>query len=69
MNVDKWRQCSITYFSVNYTKERGILIYNRLREQLGIHTPNVYTLLAYERHRVIIQISTWREQIMQEVGQ
>ena len=24
VNVDKWRQCSITYFSVNYTKKRGI---------------------------------------------
>ena len=48
-----------------YEEERNIL-YNRLREQLGIHTPNVYTLLGYEGHR---EISTWREQIMQEVGE
>ena len=67
VNVDKWRQCSITNFSQCqlYEEERNIL-YNRLREQLGIHTPNVYTLLGYEGHR---EISTWREQIMQEVGQ
>ena len=32
---------------------------------LGIHTPNVYTLLGYEGHREI----SWIEQIMQEVGQ
>ena len=44
-------------------EERNIL-YNGLREQLGIHTPNVYTLLGYEGHR-----STLREQIMQEVGE
>ena len=48
-----------------YEEERNIL-YNRLQEQLGIHTPNVYTLLGYEGHR---EISTWREQIMQEVGE
>ena len=48
-----------------YEEERNIL-YNRLREQLGIHTPNVYTLLGYEGHR---EISSWREQIMQEVGE
>ena len=48
-----------------YEEERNIL-YNRLREQLGIHTPKVYTLLGYEGHR---EISTCREQIMQEVGQ
>ena len=24
VNVVKWRQCSITYFSVNYTKKRGL---------------------------------------------
>ena len=48
-----------------YEEERNI-IYNRLREQLGIHTPNVYTLLRYEGHR---EISTWRAQIMQEVGE
>ena len=48
-----------------YDEERDIL-YNRLREQLGIHTPNVYTLLGYDGHR---EISTWRDQIMQQVGQ
>ena len=45
-----------------YEEERNIL-YNRLREQLGIHTPNVHMLLGYDGHR---KISTWREQIMQQ---
>ena len=57
--VSSYRRCAF------YEEERTIL-YNRLREQLGIHTPNVYTLLGYDRHR---EISTLREQIMQEVGQ
>ena len=48
-----------------YEEERGIL-FNRLREQLGIQSPSVFTLLGYDGHR---EISTWREQIMQEVGQ
>ena len=48
-----------------YEEERGIL-FNRLREQLGIQSPSVYTLLGYDGHR---EISTWREQIMQEVDQ
>ena len=48
-----------------YEEERTIL-YIKLREQLGIHTHNVYTLLGYDGHR---EISPWREQIMQEVGQ
>ena len=47
-------------------EEERTKLYNRLREQLGIHIPNVYTLLGYDGHR---EISTWREQIMQEVGQ
>ena len=66
VNVVKWRQCSITYFSVNYTKKRGLYYITDFREQLGIHTQNVYTLLGYEGHR---EISTWREQIIQEVGE
>ena len=48
-----------------YEGERGIL-FDRLREQLGIQSPSVYTLLGYDGHR---EISTWREQIMHEVGQ
>ena len=48
-----------------YEEGRGIL-FNRLRKQLGIQSPNVYTLLGYDGHR---EISTWREQIMQELGQ
>ena len=45
---------------------KSLILYNRLREQLGIHSPNVYTLLGYDGQR---KISTWREQIMHEVGQ
>ena len=50
-----------------YEEERNILC-KRLREQLGIHTPNVYTLLGYEGH-TCREISTCREQKMQEVGE
>ena len=58
-HMETVQQCQL------YEEERNIL-YNRFREQLGIHTPNVYTLIGYEGHR---EISTWREQIMQEVGE
>ena len=34
-------------------EERGIL-FNRLREHLGIQSPSVYTLLGYDGHREIL---------------
>ena len=52
--------------SVPAVRKRERYTVNRLREQLGIQSPNVYTLLGYDGHR---EISTWSEQVMQEVGQ
>ena len=48
-----------------YEEERAVL-FNGLREQLGLHTPNIYTLLGYDDHE---EIGNWRELILEEVGQ
>ena len=48
-----------------YEEERAVL-FNGLREQLGLHTPGIYTLLGYDDHE---EIGNWRELILEEVGQ
>ena len=37
----------------------------RLREQLGIHAPSIYTLLGYDSPA---EFPNWRELICEEVG-
>ena len=47
-----------------YDEARYTLM-KRLREQLGIHTPNIYTLLGYDSP---VEFPNWRELIHEEVG-
>ena len=50
-----------------YEEERAVL-FNGLREQLGLHTPDtcIYTLLGYDDHE---ETGNWRELILEEFGQ
>ena len=48
-----------------YEEARYILL-NKLREQLGIQIPRVYTLLGYEGH---VELPNWRDLICEEIGQ
>ena len=48
-----------------YEEARYILI-NRLRDQLGIQAPSVYTLLGYDSH---YELPNWRDLISEEIGQ
>ena len=36
-----------------------------MRDQLGIHAPNIYTLLGYDS---LVEFPNWRELICEEVG-
>ena len=47
-----------------YDEARYTLM-KRLREQLGIHAPNIYTLLGYDSPA---EFPNWRELICEEVG-
>ena len=47
-----------------YDEARYTLM-KRLREQLGIHAPNIYTLLGYDSP---VEFPNWRELIYEEVG-
>ena len=50
-----------------YEEARYILL-NRLREQLGIQSPSVYTLLGYDSR---VELPNWRvwDLICEEIGQ
>ena len=50
VNVDKWRQYSITFLNATYTKKKELFFFSGLREQLGLLTPDIYTLLGYDDH-------------------
>ena len=47
-----------------YDESRNTLL-KRLREELGIHAPNIYTLLGYDSP---VEFPNWRELICEEVG-
>ena len=48
-----------------YEEARCILL-NKLREQLGIQDPSVYTFLGYDSH---VELHNWRDLICEEIGQ
>ena len=48
-----------------YEEARYILL-NRLKEQLGIQAPSVYTLLGYDGH---VELPNWRDLTCEEIGQ
>ena len=55
----------VRHDKTSYEEARYILL-NKLREQLGIQDPSVYTLLGYEGH---VELPNWRDLICEEIGQ
>ena len=64
VSVDKLKLYNTTYLSVHRTMKLYTLL-KRLREELGIQAPNIYTLLGYDSP---VEFPNWRELICEEVG-
>ena len=47
-------------------EEARYILLNKLREQLGLQDPSVYTLLGYEGD---VELPNWRDLICEETGQ
>ena len=65
VNVDKWRQYSITFLNATYTKKKE-LFFSMDLENSWVSTHLISTLLGYDDHE---EIGNWRELILEEVGQ
>ena len=75
-NLDRWKHssvsvvklklCSIFFWRRQRYEEARYILLIRLREQLGIQAPSVYTLLGYDGH---VELPNWRDLTCEEIGQ